>query len=68
MFFELEKNVAKKNVKKYLKYKMVKNNANFLYSKLKMLLSLKCIHGELYLLVLLKSVELARELFVLEVE
>ena len=60
VFFELETNVAKKNVRKFLKYKYVKNNSKSLYEKLNLLLSLKALHGELYLLILIKKVELAR--------
>lgn len=52
VFFDLEKNVAKKNVRKFLKYKYIKNNSIPLYDKLSMLISLGSIHGELYLLIL----------------
>ena len=68
VFFELETNVAKKNVRKFLKYKYVKNNTRTLYEKLNLLLSLKAIHGELFLLILIKKVELAKKIFVIEVE
>ena len=68
VFFELETNVAKKNVRKFLKYKYVKNNTRALYEKLNLLLSLKAIHGELFLLILIKKVELAKKIFVIEVE
>ena len=40
VFFDLETNVAKKNVRKFLKYKYVKNNSKILYEKLNLLLSL----------------------------
>lgn len=56
IFFDLEKSVAKKNVKNFLKYKYIKNNSKSLYGKLKLLLSLDAIQGELYLMILIKSV------------
>jgi hypothetical protein len=58
IFFELDKTIAKKDFKKFLKYKYAKNNSESLYSKLRLLLTLKAIRGELYIRILLKSIEL----------
>jgi predicted PilT family ATPase len=68
VFYDLEKTIAKKDVKKYLRYKYMVNNALCQYHKLKVLVSMGCIKGELYLLALLEIIRLSKIIFVQQIE
>lgn len=64
IFFDLEKTIDKKNIKRYLKYKYKVNNAVRQFQKLKILISLRCLRGELYILTILEVIRLAKVIFV----
>ena len=50
IFFNLERTIAKKNIKSYLRYKYMVNNSVSQFQKLQILITLGCLKGELYLL------------------
>ena len=64
VFYNLEKTIAKKNIKTYLKYKYMVNNAVSQFQKLKILITLGCLKGELYLNAILEVIRLSKIIFV----
>ena len=57
-----------KPVIKMLRYKFDRRNLMNMYGKLRLIISLRAVEGELFILLLLQSIKLAKEIFVLEIE
>jgi hypothetical protein len=68
VFYDLEKTIAKKDVTKYLRYKYMVNNAVKQFQKLQVLMSMGCIKGEMYILVMIEIIRLSKIIFVQQIE
>ena len=58
----------KVNQRKFIKDKMSLNTRQKTYIKLNMAIKLRCISGKAFLNALLRRIELAKEMFILEIE
>jgi hypothetical protein len=58
----------KKSDRKFLEEKRIKTNATIIYSNLNLVLRLKCLKGILFIKTLLMKIEVARRIFVQDIQ
>ena len=67
-FGEQDQIFETKNFKKVIEFKKNRHSLNSEFDKIKLILNLKAVEKELYVKLLLKKIEIAKEIFILEIE